>query len=238
VKDVVEAPTPLLEARSVAVSRAGVRVLDGLDFQLQAGEVVAIRGDSGAGKSTLLGVLTGLIAVQAGQIRLGGERLDTRSDRGRSAARLSAFGLVFQGDELVPELTLAENVTLPLRLQRQLRRSASDYDTIARRELIRLGVGELADRLPSEVSGGQLQRAAIARALIHRPAVVLADEPTASLDEDAARSAMRLLIEVSRDRDASVVVVTHDEAVAVSCDRWLLLRDGRLSSIGESAHSW
>jgi putative ABC transport system ATP-binding protein len=233
----MEAQEPLLDARSVTVSRAGAPVLEGLDFHLRAGEVVAIRGDSGVGKSTLLGTLSGLIAVESGEIRLGAERLDMRSDRRRSAVRLRAFGLVFQGDELVPELTLGENVSLPLRLQRELRRSVLDYDSIARRELTRLGIGDLADRLPSQVSGGQLQRAAVARAVVHRPAVVLADEPTASLDEDAARSAMRLLIEVSRDRDAAVVIVTHDEAVGASCDRSLVLRDGRLSSMKQSGYS-
>lgn len=233
----VGAPKALVEARSVTVSRAGSRVLDGLDFRLEAGEVVAIRGQSGAGKSTLLGALSGLIAVDDGEIRVQGDRLDARSDRRRSAVRLRAFGLVFQGDELVPELTLGENVTLPLRLQRQRGRTVSGYDDIARHELTRLGVGELGDRLPSQVSGGQLQRAAIARALVHRPAVVLADEPTASLDTDAARAAMRLLIEVARDRDAAVVIVTHDEAVAASCDRSLLLHHGRLRPMPESAYS-
>lgn len=221
---------PLLEARAVSLNHDGLRVLRNLDFTLRAGEVVAIRGESGAGKSTLLGTLCGLINVQRGELRLRGARLDTQSDRARSAVRLRAFGLVFQGDEFVPELTLGENVTLPLRLQRAPRRAALDYDAVARRELTELGIGELVGRLPSEVSGGQLQRAAVARAMIHGPAIVLADEPTASLDEDAARATMRLLIELSRDRDAAVVIVTHDDAVAARCDRSLLLHDGRLHS--------
>lgn len=224
---VTDGASVVISARDLCVSRGGSRVLDGVSLDVVAGEVLAIRGDSGAGKSTLLAALCGLLVPDSGIIRVRGERFDSLPDRARSAVRLRSFGLVFQGDELLPELTLVENVTLPLRLGSRPRRT-SGYREMVTPLFGRLGIAPLADRLPSQVSGGQLQRAAVARAVIHRPAVVLADEPTESLDTSSARTAMRTLITLARERGAAVVVVTHDEEVAAACDRSLAVVDGRL----------
>jgi putative ABC transport system ATP-binding protein len=209
------------------VSRGSVPVLEGLSFAIGASEVVAIQGRSGSGKSTLLATLCGLLTPTAGTTYVLGERFDDLSDRARSAVRLNSFGLVFQDGELLPELTLGENITLPLRLGSGAKRT-SEYRSVLDPLLARLGIGELADRMPSQVSGGQLQRAAIARAVIHQPAIILADEPTEALDRAAARTAMRMLIDLALDTRAAVVVVTHDDAVAAACDRLVLLEGRRL----------
>jgi len=212
----------VIEVTDLAVNRGGVQIFSGVNFRIGTGEVVAVRGGSGVGKSTLLAALCGLLVPTAGEVQVRGERLDDRSDRARSAIRLRSFGLVFQSDELLPELTLAENVTLPLRLGSRPRRTAAYRDQVVPL-LTRLGIAGLADRLPGQVSGGQLQRAAITRAVIHDPAIVLADEPTENLDEVTARTAMRTLIALARERGSAVVVVTHDDQVAAACDRSLTL---------------
>lgn len=221
----------VLSADAVTVSRGAVPVLDGLDFRIDRGQVVAIEGRSGTGKSTLLSTLCGLLTPTSGSTHVLGKRFDDRSDRVRSSVRLRSFGLVFQDGELLPELTLGENIGLPLRLGSGARRTC-EYRSLIDPLMDRLGIGDLIDRKPSEVSGGQLQRAAIARAVIHRPAIILADEPTEALDEAAARGAVQLLIDLARDAGAAVVVVTHDRAVAARCDTRVQLADGRLREVG------
>jgi putative ABC transport system ATP-binding protein len=216
----------VLSVDALAVSRGTVPVLENLNFTIGAGEVVAIRGESGSGKSTLLATLCGLLTPTSGTTYVLGERFDNLSDRSRSAVRLNSFGLVFQDGELIPELTLRENITLPLRLGSGARRT-SEYQAVLEPLLHRLGISDLADRMPSQVSGGQLQRAAIARAVIHRPAIILADEPTEALDRASARAAMQILIDLARDTSAAVVVVTHDDAVAAACDLSIVLERGR-----------
>lgn len=218
----------VVAARAVVVSRAKRPVLDSLDLDLSAGEVIAIMGPSGSGKSTLLQALCGLLPVDAGVLEVGGQPISGESDKRRSRVRLRAFGLVFQSNELVPELTLAENVSLPLRLLGEGPGTES-----VMRELTRLDIAELADRLPAEVSGGQAQRAAVARAIVHNPKVVLADEPTSALDEEAANRAMGLLIDLARERNIAVLIITHDRAVARRCDRVLALENGTLRPMSE-----
>jgi putative ABC transport system ATP-binding protein len=218
----------VLSVDAVTVSRGSVPVLETLSFAVTSGAVVAVQGKSGSGKSTLLATLCGLLAPTTGVTYVLGERFDTLSDRARSAVRLNSFGLVFQDGELIPELTIGENVTLPLRLGPRAKRTA-EYRSLLDPLLSRLGIADLADRLPSQVSGGQLQRAAIARAVIHRPAIILADEPTEALDGDSARAALQILIDLARDTRAAVVVVTHDDAIAARCDTSMLLADGRLA---------
>ena len=178
----------------------------------------------------MLSALCGLLRPTSGSVHLLGSRFDNQSDRARSAGRLHSFGLVFQDDELLPELTLGENVVLPLRLRGRPRRTA-DYRSLLEPLLGRLGIGDLANRLPSQVSGGQRQRASIARAVIHRPAIILADEPTEALDQAAAGAAMQTLIDLARDNQSAVVVVTHDDAVAAVCDRSLQLSNGRFAAV-------
>lgn len=212
-----------VSASGVVVRRAGRAVLDGLDLDLSGGEAVAVVGPSGSGKSTLLHSLCGLITVDAGTVEVAGQVTSGSSDRARAAVRLRDFGLVFQGDELLPELTLVENVSLPLRLLGQ-----EDAMERARAELARLDIADLAQRLPSEVSGGQAQRAAVARAVVHQPTVVMADEPTSALDEVAAGKAIGLLIDLARERQIAVLLVTHDRSVAGKCERVLRMDEGRL----------
>ncbi len=218
---------PVILAKGISVTRRGEEILNNLDLLVEPGEIIAIQGPSGAGKSTLLGVLSGLIPPDSGSLWVGSSRMDGQPDRLRSAIRLRALGLVFQGDELLPELSLAENVTLPLRLTGR-RENAAQYLETVRPLLSSLGIEALMDRRPSEVSGGQLQRAAIARAIVHDPSVILADEPTASLDPSNARSTLELLISLARRKKSAVVVVTHDNDLASHCDRRLALHDGRL----------
>jgi putative ABC transport system ATP-binding protein len=226
-KDSMRQSGTVLGVDALVVSHGSVPVLDGLSFAIGAGEVIAIQGKSGSGKSTLLATLCGLLTPAGGATYVLGERFDSLSDRARSAVRLNSFGLVFQEGELLPELTLGENITLPLRLGSGAKRTAG-YRSVLDPLLHRLGIGDLADRLPSQVSGGQLQRAAIARAVIHHPSIILADEPTEALDTAAAGAAMQILIDLARDTHAAVVVVTHDAAVAASCDISVLLEGGRL----------
>lgn len=228
----------VLTLDAVTVSRGSVPVLEDLNFTINSGEVVAIRGTSGAGKSTLLATMCGLLRPSAGVTQVFGNRFDNLSDRARSAVRMNSFGLVFQDGELLPELTLGENVSLPLRMGSQPMPTAH-YQSVLDPLFARLGIEGLTDRMPSQVSGGQLQRAAIARAVIHRPAIILADEPTEALDEKSARSAMQILIDLARDTQVAVVVVTHDDAVAARCDRATLLDAGHLipTDAGRRGHS-
>lgn len=200
-----------------------------VDLTVEPGESVAVRGPSGSGKSTLLDLMAGLLQPDQGRTFFQGRRFDTLSDAARSEVRLRRFGLVFQAGELIPELTLLENITLPLRLSGRLPRGLAVPEPVAD-VLDRLGIAGLTGRLPTEVSGGELQRAAVARAVVHRPALVLADEPTASLDDATARSTMTLLLGLARDVRAAVVVVTHDDVVAARCDRSLSMRGGVLAA--------
>lgn len=213
--------------RALRVRRGPSAVLDGVDLVVRRGESIAVQGPSGAGKSTLLAAIAGLSEICSGEVVVDGQPMARVPDRLRSATRLRSIGMAFQSDELIPELTLAENVSLPLRMSGRWR-SPSDGQVAVIDALERLGIGDLAGRVPAEVSGGQLQRAAIARAIVHAPAVVLADEPTGALDEATARAAVRLLVDLARDRNAAVIVVTHDATVAQACDRVVHLVDGRL----------
>ncbi len=226
-------PSTTLQLDGVTVSIDGATVLDRLDLQLEAREVVAVQGRSGAGKSTLLAAVAGLVQPDDGRIVIEGQRVDDLGDRRRSAHRLERLGVVFQTDEFLPELSLGENITLPLQLIGR-RRTASDLLPSVQSLVDHLGIAELMDRFPDAVSGGQLQRAAIARALAHQPSLVLADEPTAALDETSARAAVQLLIRLAKERGTAAVLVTHDATVARMCDRVLVLEDGRLASAATS----
>jgi ABC-type lipoprotein export system ATPase subunit len=205
--------------------RAARRVLDGADLDVQAGEMVAVVGRSGSGKSTLLHLLGGLDRPDAGSIAVAGERVDGRPERELTHVRRRLVGFVFQFFHLIPELTGEENVLLPARLPGARR------DAAARgRELIaRLGLEDAARRLPHELSGGEQQRLAVARALVHDPPVVLADEPTGNLDAEAGAAVLELLRAAAGDGGRAVILVTHDEAATARADRVLQLRDGRLA---------
>ena len=203
--------------------RAARRILDGAGLEVEHGELVAVVGRSASGKSTLLHLLGGLDRPDAGSIELAGERLDGRPERELVRLRARSVGFVFQFFHLVPELTGAENVALVARLPD----AAPGSRARARALVERLGLRDAAERLPHELSGGEQQRLAVARALVNDPAVVLADEPTGNLDPDAGRAVLRLLREVA-DQGRAVVLVTHEVAATAAADRVLRLEDGRL----------
>lgn len=217
----------VLEAHRVCLAFGETRAVDDVSAQVRAGEVVAVMGPSGSGKSTLLHVLAGLLRPDSGSVSLLGERLNSRPQRHRARARLEHLGFVFQFGDLVPELTVVENVELPLRL---LGAPAGAARERAVAMLERLDIAQEADRRLSEVSGGQAQRAAVARALVHDPAVVLADEPTGALDTVTGELVMEALVSAAADRGAAVVLVTHELRVASYAQRDILIRDGHVVS--------
>ncbi|MFE0625591.1 ABC transporter ATP-binding protein [Streptomyces sp. NPDC058864] len=198
--------------------------LDGAEFAIRAGEVVAVMGPSGSGKSTLLHCLAGIVRPDSGSILYRGRDLTAMSDAERSALRRGEFGFVFQFGQLVPELTCVENVALPLRLNGTKRKEA---EARAGEWLARLEVDELAGKRPGEISGGQGQRVAVARALVTGPRVVFADEPTGALDSLNGERVMRMLTDAARDTNAAVVLVTHEARVAAYSDREVVVRDGK-----------
>lgn len=203
--------------------RARRRILDEAAFSVAPGEVVAITGRSGSGKSTLLHLVGALDRAEAGSITVAGERVDGRSERELTKLRLRRVGFVFQFFHLVPELTGMENVLMPSRLP-----GAPPEARGRAFELVeRLGLSEPSARRPHELSGGEQQRLAFARALVCDPPVLLADEPTGNLDPAAARIVLDLLRDAATDGRA-VVLVTHEQAATAAADRVLVLRDGRL----------
>lgn len=215
----------LLTCSNVGLQYGDIEVLAGVSLDVARGEIVALQGASGSGKSSLLHIVAGLLSPSGGEVRFAGNRYDDLSDARRSDLRLASFGVVFQSGDLIPELSMGENVEVPLRLQGVSRQVARRR---AREQLDELGIGELYDRSRSQVSGGQAQRVAIARALVHEPDLILADEPTGALDEENASTAIRAMLSLVRGRRAAALVVTHDGAVAAMCDRVLHVRGGRL----------
>ena len=220
---------PVVHARGVVkgfgAGRAARRVLDGADLDVEPGELVAIVGRSGSGKSTLLHVLAGLDRAEAGRIEVDGARVDGASDRRLTALRARSIGFVFQFFHLVPELTGEENVVLPTRVDAV--RNGGGGARRARDLVERLGLAEVAGSLPHELSGGEQQRFAIARALVNDPPVVLADEPIGNLDPVSGATVLELLRGIA-DSGRAVAMVTHQPEAAAIADRVLRLEDGRL----------
>jgi putative ABC transport system ATP-binding protein len=217
---------PLVEALDVRKSFGSTTALDGLSLELAGGEVLAILGPSGSGKSTLLLCMAGILLPDAGEIRYRGRSIAAVSDAVRTRMRRDEFGFVFQFGQLVPELTALDNVSLPLRLAGSKRR-----DAIARADdvLTMLGVDEVRNKRAGEMSGGQAQRVAVARALVTGPRVIFADEPTGSLDSTNGELVMEMLVSAAREQGTSVVLVTHEPQVAAYADREIVVRDGRIS---------
>jgi ABC-type lipoprotein export system ATPase subunit len=210
--------------KSVGRGRAARTVLDGVDLEVEPGELVAVLGRSGSGKSTLLHLLGGLDRPDAGSVAVAGESLVDCSQRVLTQIRLRKIGFVFQSFQLIEELSGEDNVLLPTRLPGAPRGGPER----ARRLIAELGVESVADHRPHELSGGEQQRFAIARALVNDPAIVLADEPTGNLDSSAAGDLLALLRGMSAE-GRSVVMVTHERDVAAAADRVLEMSDGRLA---------
>ena len=217
----------LIEARGVYKSFGKTPALRGASVTARQGEILAIMGPSGSGKSTLLHCLAGIFTPDEGDVLFDGQVLNTMSEADRTRLRRTAFGFVFQFGQLVPELTAADNVALPLLLNRTRRRVA--YKT-ADTWLDRLGIGDKGGRRTGELSGGEAQRVAVARALALAPKVIFADEPTGSLDSLTGEKVMELMTGLAREQGATVVIVTHDARIAAYADRVAMVRDGLVIS--------
>lgn len=214
----------LLSARDLRKTYGTTPALDGASFSIHPGEVVAVMGPSGSGKSTLLHCLAGIVTPDSGTITYAGRELSAMPDAERSALRRRDFGFVFQFGQLVPELTCVENVALPMRLN-GLKRKQAEHAALEWME--RLEVDDLGAKRPGEVSGGQGQRVAVARALAASPKVIFADEPTGALDSLNGERVMELLTGAARSANVAVVLVTHEARVAAYSDRDVTVRDGR-----------
>lgn len=217
----------MLEARNVSLSYGATPVLRDVSLRVDAGKSVALMGASGSGKSSLLHCLAGVIVPDEGSVLVDSADISRFSERERSRLRLEQMGVVFQFGDLVPELTLVENVMLPLQLLGQRTGPARDR---AIELLDRLGIADLADSRTGAVSGGQAQRAAVARALVHKPTIVLADEPTGALDSVNAEAVLEALVDLARDTATALLVVTHDNIVASHLDTLVTLHDGAIMS--------
>jgi putative ABC transport system ATP-binding protein len=207
----------MLSVQGLSKRYAGVSVFQGVTLALAAGEFVALLGESGVGKSTLLNCIAGLDAADEGHVRIGGTDLATLGDDDRARLRRSHLGFVFQAFHVLPHLTVAENVSLPLRLL-----GRHDDGRVAG-VLAAVGLAELGQRLPAQLSGGQLQRVAIARAVVHAPGLILADEPTGNLDPQTADRVLDLLRTQVRQSGAACLLVTHSSAAASRANRVLRL---------------
>lgn len=216
----------LVDARNLRLSYGDTPALDGCSVTIEAGERIAMMGPSGSGKSSLLHCLAGVLRPDSGSVRFEGHDLSAMPESRRSRQRLERVGVVFQFGDLVPELSLCENVMLPAQLlgapTSVARRRAMDL-------LDELGVADVAGRRAGSVSGGEAHRGAVARAIVHEPAVVYADEPTGSLDTINAELVLDALIDLTGRAGAALVVVTHDHQVAAHLDRLVTMRDGRVA---------
>ena len=222
------APTAWIELKNVSKRYGRQAVLDGANMTVERGQFVAVMGRSGSGKSTLLRLIGGLEAADEGLVRVDGTDLTALTETERARRRRHGLGFVFQSFNLIPTLTVAENVELPLALNdvapEQARRSRSEL-------LGDLGLADCADRFPEDISGGEQQRVAIARAVIHEPKLVLADEPTGNLDAETAQHVLELLRRTCRERDATLIVASHSTELAAQADRVLTIRTGRIEEL-------
>ena len=213
-------------SRRYTMAHGDITVLDQLHLSVESTERVAIIGPSGSGKSTLLLLLTGLETPSEGQVTIAGKSLTSLSKDQRADVRRKHIGIVFQSFHLIPSLTAQENVALPLEIDGQ-----KNGRQRAIKMLDKVGLADRGDHYPAQLSGGEQQRVAMARALVHEPKLVVADEPTGNLDEKTGDFIMQLLFDLNRDTGATLLPVTHDHKLAARCDRTLRLGDGRLHPV-------
>ncbi|MGK5693645.1 ABC transporter ATP-binding protein [Streptomyces sp. URMC 128] len=225
-------PVPLLTASGLAKAHGRTPALRGASVELHADEILAVTGASGSGKSTLLHCLAGIVRPDEGSVSYDGRRLADLPEKRLSELRRTEFGVVFQFGQLIPELTALDNVALPLLLAGTGRARAR---TLAGEWLERFGVRGQQDLRPGEMSGGQAQRTALARALVTGPRVVFADEPTGALDSLAGEQVMTALVTTARESGTAVLLITHDAQVAAYADREVQLRDGAVAPLGVTA---
>ncbi|NYS60304.1 ABC transporter ATP-binding protein [Vreelandella salicampi] len=221
--------------KSVTSGERSLTILHELSLDVAAGESVAILGKSGSGKSTLLGLLAGLDTPTDGELTLFGKQLSRLDEDGRAALRAGRVGFVFQNFQLLPSLSALENVLLPLEISPRVGESQTAQEWLAR-----VGLGERTSHLPKQLSGGEQQRVAIARAFVTDPELVFADEPTGNLDPDTGAQVIDLLFSLNQEAGTTLILVTHDHALARRCNRCLRLENGRLTpftpeSLGEDA---
>ncbi len=202
------------------------RVLDNVDLDIHTGEFFVMLGKSGSGKSTLLNLISGIDEVDGGQVWIDGVELTALDERRLTLFRRDHIGIVFQFFNLIPTLTVLENVTLPVELDGGSRKEANRR---AKELLARVGLADRADAFPDKLSGGEQQRVAIARALVREPKLVLADEPTGNLDEETGETVLRLLLELTRDAGKTLVMATHNPEIVPLADRVGRIHDGKLS---------
>lgn len=215
--------TPIISAKNIKKSYGQTKVLHGVSLDVKQGEVLAIMGPSGSGKSTLLHSLAAIIPVDSGEIIFDGRNIGKFSDNKRSILRRTAFGFVFQFSQLVPELSVIDNVALPLLLNGVSRNKAYAE---AKEWLEAVGLSDKYDNTPGEISGGQAQRVAIARAMVVQPKILFADEPTGSLDSLNSENIMELFIKTAKNNGTTVIMVTHEPSIAAYADREIVVRDG------------
>jgi len=220
---------PLVQLEGICKRYRNVTILGNIDLEIEPGEFLALTGRSGSGKSTLLRIIGGLEPPDTGSVRFSGAEITKYSESEMSKFRRQSMGFVFQAFNLIETLTVAENIALPLNL------NGYSNDATRRRVtelLAALGIAEHAEKYPDMLSGGEQQRAAIARALAHRPALVIADEPTGNLDDQTASTVMELLVRECRSHQASLIIATHSDEVRVRSDKTVRLLAGRLGAAG------